>query len=32
MLAPGRYRLLAVASNDGAVGKPLAADFEVVRK
>jgi hypothetical protein len=30
MLAPGRYTLLAVASNDGAVDKPVTADFEVV--
>lgn len=32
LLAPGRYTLLAVASNDGAAGKPLTADFEVVGK
>ena len=30
VLAPGRYTLLAVASNDAGVGRPLTADFEIV--
>jgi hypothetical protein len=29
-LTPGRYLLVAVASSDGAAGKPLTADFKVV--